>query len=112
MKDFVFKKKLVGLIYGLIGALRGFSFPRELEGSIILLFLANIDEALASGLIRTDSFLTKFFPLHYPYKLFKHAVEGQKIGINELKVTLGYLGVFLIVSLFVYSKITDKGGFF
>jgi ABC-2 type transport system permease protein len=100
----------VGVLYGLIGMLIGAIVPRELEGSLILIFLVDMDEALASGVVTTDSDLIKIFPLHYPHELFQAAVEGTDIAGGDV-LALSMYGLVLLVSSFVvYTTLTEEGG--
>jgi len=100
----------VGVLYGLIGMLIGAVLPRELEGSLVLIFLVDMDEALASGIMETDSSLTKLFPLHYPHNLFQAAVEGNALATGDLIAAVLY-GVLLLTSvLIVYTQLTERGG--
>ncbi|MFB6198560.1 MAG: hypothetical protein ABEI52_09890, partial [Halobacteriaceae archaeon] len=100
----------VGVLYGCIGMLIGAILPRELEGSLVLIFLVDMDEALASGVMQTDSDFTKLFPLHYPHDLFQASVEGSRIATTDFVLTLIY-GVFVLVAtLIVYTEIAGTGG--
>ncbi len=100
----------VGVIYGLVGMLIGAVLPRELEGSLVLIFFADMDEALASGIIQTDSAITKAFPLHYPHKLFSAAVDGSGIAGSDAFAAGAYGIALLVVTLGVYIGLTGEGG--
>jgi ABC-2 type transport system permease protein len=105
-----FTLAFVGILYGLVGMLIGAVLPRELEGSLVLIFFADVDEALASGIIQTDSVLTKLFPLHYPHELFTAAVEGTSIAQGDALAAAGYALALLVVTLGVYVTLTGEGG--
>ncbi|MFB6104928.1 MAG: hypothetical protein ABEJ57_07610 [Halobacteriaceae archaeon] len=96
----------VGLLYGLIGMLIGAVLPRELEGSLVLIFLADLDEALASGLMLPDATITKAFPLYYPHRLFEAAVQGRPIETGDVIAVLAYLIGLLVVTVAVYTRFT------
>jgi ABC-2 type transport system permease protein len=100
----------VGVLYGLVGMLIGAALPRELEGSLVLIFLADMDEALASGIMRTDSPITNLFPLHYPHSLFQAAVEGGDIAGSDAIAAGVYALVLLTMTLLVYTTLTGDGG--
>ena len=100
----------VGVVYGLVGMLIGAVLPRELEGSLVLIFFADMDEALASGIIQTDSVITKVFPLHYPHKMFSAAVDGSAIAGNDIVAAGVYGTALLVVTLGVYVGLTGEGG--
>ncbi|MFB6253675.1 MAG: hypothetical protein ABEI06_03610 [Halobacteriaceae archaeon] len=99
---------LVGNLYGLIGMIVGSILPRELEGSLVLIFVADIDEALASGIVRTDVAFTKLFPLHYPHDLFKAVVSGSGIEISTAIMAGSYWIVLVFVTLIVYTFVTGQ----
>jgi len=96
----------VGLLYGLVGMLIGAVLPRELEGSLVLIFLADLDEALASGLMLPDATITRAFPLHYPHRLFEAAVHGDPLGTGNLLAAAGYFLAVFAVTATVYATVT------
>ncbi|MFB6109375.1 MAG: hypothetical protein ABEJ60_00675 [Halodesulfurarchaeum sp.] len=100
----------VGVVYGLVGMLIGTVLPRELEGSLVLIFFADMDEALASGIVRTDSVISKAFPLHYPHKLFTAAVDGTPIAESHVFAAGTYGIALFVIALGVYVRLTGEGG--
>ncbi|MFB6153503.1 MAG: hypothetical protein ABEJ27_04550 [Halodesulfurarchaeum sp.] len=102
----------VGTLYGLIGMVIGEVLPRELEGSLVLIFFADVDEALASGIMQTDSTIAKVFPLHYPHEIFQAAVEGTEIAVVDVLGAGIYFVVLLGGALVVYTSLTGEGGVF
>jgi hypothetical protein len=101
---------LVGVLYGLVGMLVGTVLPRELEGSLVLIFLADLDEALASGVVRTDAAFTELLPLHYPHELFGAAVEGREFATGDALAAGAYVAVLGAAALFAYTALTGEGG--
>lgn len=100
----------VGVLYGLLGMLIGAVLPRELEGSLVLIFLADVDELMSSGLFEVDSVLVKLLPMHYPHKLFQGAVAGDALAAGNLAASLAYLVVLFGLALGVYTLVTGEGG--
>jgi ABC-2 type transport system permease protein len=99
-----------GGVYGLLGMLVGALIPRELEGSLVLVFLADFDDALSSGLFEFDTDLVELLPLYHPHALFETAVtEGAVDGEPALAVA-AYLGVVFLVTLVVYTVLTGERG--
>lgn len=89
-----------GLIYGLLGALVGTLLPRDLEGSLVLVFLADADTALSSGLFATGRGVAAWFPLSHPIDAFEAAVYEGTLATNELAVTAGYAaGIAIILAI-------------
>jgi hypothetical protein len=100
----------VGVLYGLVGMLVGAVLPRELEGSLVLIFLADVDELMSSGLFRSDSVLVELLPMHYPHRLFQSAVGGETLATGNVVASLGYAAVLFALALGVYTLVTGEGG--
>jgi ABC-2 type transport system permease protein len=79
-----------GLIYGLVGALVGQVLPRDLEGSLVLVFLADVDTALSSGFFESGTGLTAWFPLAHPIAAFEAAVYEGTLATGNLLAAGGY----------------------
>lgn len=103
---------LGGLTYGLLGVLVGVVAPGELEGSLVLVFLADFDSFLSSGLVPVDSPLADLTPLHVPHTLFGDAVRSGSVAAGDAAAGLAYLGVLSVLSLTVYVRATGTGGGF
>lgn len=97
---------LAGLVYGLLGALVGVLVPSELEGSLLLVFLADFDVFLASGLTTIDSPVRVLFPMHFPYQLFRSAVRDGSVGTGDLLATLAYIAVVGLLVLVAYVRLS------
>jgi hypothetical protein len=97
-----------GLLYGLLGVLVGTLLPRELEGSLVLVFLADVDSALSTGIFDTEAPLVELFPLHYPHALFTDAVLDGSVGSGDALAVAGYLAVALVAAFAAYG--TASGG--
>jgi ABC-2 type transport system permease protein len=104
---------LAALIYGLIGVIVGNLVPKELEGSIVLVFMADVDNALSSGLFSIDATttlpvlgavdVTTFVPLSHPRDLFAAAVLDGGLPTEHLVPTLGWLGGLLVIAFLAYG---------
>lgn len=109
---------LAGLVYGLLGVVIGTLVPRELEGSIILVFLADMDNALSSGLFPIDASVpipfigdveaTNFVPLYHPHELFASAVLEGDLATNHLTPTLGWMVILLGIAFIAYGRVTGN----
>jgi len=97
-------------LYGLLGMLIGVALPRELEGSLVLVFLADSDDVLASGLANIDAPLTDLTPLHYPHAIFSAAVTDGSVASGDVTGGLAYLAVLGVAALAVYSVSLGQGG--
>lgn len=81
------------VIYGLVGVCLGALVGRELEGSLVLVFLADIDAFGAIGAVPTEGDVLEYFPLATPHDMLESAVhEGTLSGGDVLTV-----GVYIIV---------------
>lgn len=98
---------LAGLLYGLLGVLIGALVPKELEGSLLLVFVADFDDFMASGLADIDSPLLQFLPLHYPHELFTAAVTTGTVAGGDVAAALAYLAAAFLAVLVAYVVLTD-----
>lgn len=95
-----------GLIYGLVGALVGQVLPRDLEGSLVLVFLADVDTALSSGFFETGTGLTSWFPLAHPIAAFETAVYEGTLATGELLTA----GAYAIIIAALLASVRLFGG--
>lgn len=95
---------LAALTYGLLGVLVGTALPRELEGSLVLVFVADFDDFLASGIVDVDSPVVNLLPLHYPHKLFRGAVLDGSVATGDVLAALAYLAVLFVLVLGAYVR--------
>jgi hypothetical protein len=99
---------LAGVVYGLLGVLVGTLLPRELEGSLVLVFLADLDNVLSSGLFDVG-IVAEFAPLYHPHELFATAVLDGQLALDHLASTLAYVAVLLVVAFVAYTDIGGNG---
>lgn len=112
---------LVGaaLVYGLLGVVVGTLLPRELEGSLALVFVADLDNALSSGLFPVDAAVslpavgevtaTDLVPLYHPHELFAAAVLDGELATEHLAPVAGWLAILLVVAFVAYSYSAGDG---
>lgn len=101
---------LGSLMYGLLGVLVGAVVPGELEGALVLVFVADFDDFLSSGMVNVDSAIVNLTPLHYPHALFTDAVRAGSVAGSDVLAGLAYLAGLAAVSLVVYVRATGQGG--
>lgn len=97
---------LAGLVYGLIGVVVGTLLPRDLEGSLVLVFLADVDNAFASGLVAGDLWVTEVFPSYHPHALFEAAVLDGTVATDHVAPTLAWLTALVVVAFLAYGRAT------
>ena len=112
---------LAALIYGLMGVIVGTLLPRELEGSIVLVFMADIDNALSSGLFPVEASVTlplvgevgatDFVPLYHPHELFVSAVLEGDIASGHFPPALGWAFGLLAIAFVAYGQTAGDGWF-
>lgn len=95
-----------GLVYGLIGAVVGRLLPRELEGSLVLVFLADADTALSSGFFETGTGVAALFPLSHPIDALQAAVHDGTLAEGAFVASLAYAGGLALLLL----ALTTVGG--
>lgn len=110
---------VAGHLYGLLGILIGTLVPKELEGSIMLVFLADLDNALSSGLfpltttvsvpVVGDVHVTDIVPLYHPHELFEAAVLDGKLATEHLLPVLGWIIGLLVIAFIAYGRSTGDG---
>lgn len=110
---------LAGLLYGLFGVVVGALLPRELEGSLVLVFLADMDNALSSGLFPVgwsvslpalgDVSVVEFAPLYHAHELFSAAVlDGEFAGAHFVPA-LAWVVLLVAVAFAAYARSTGDG---
>ncbi|MFB6150413.1 MAG: hypothetical protein ABEJ40_01275 [Haloarculaceae archaeon] len=97
---------LAALTYGLVGVLIGSLLPRELEGSLVLVFVTDFDDFLASGVVDVDSPVVNLLPLHYPHELFRAAILDGTVATGDVVAALAYLAVLFVAVLGAYVLLT------
>lgn len=110
---------LAGLVYGLLGVIIGTLIPQPLEGSIVLVFMADLDNALSSGLfpltasislpVMGEIAITDVVPLYHPHELFVSAVLQGELATEHLLPVLGWIGGLLLVAFLAYGQSTGDG---
>lgn len=100
---------VAGLLYGLIGVVVGTILPRELEGSLVLVFLADIDNVLASGVFDVQWLAPTLAPLYHPHTLFRTAVLDGTLAEGHVGPTVGIVGLLTLVALVAYRRATGGG---
>lgn len=99
---------LAGLTYGLLGILVGAVLRRELEGSLVLVFLADVDTGLTTG-VAGDSWVLSLVPLHHAGALFEAGMLGGD-ATGHLAPASAYVVVLLTIVVTVYATQTTDGG--
>ncbi|PSQ16455.1 hypothetical protein BRD00_10720 [Halobacteriales archaeon QS_8_69_26] len=110
---------LAGLVYGLLGVVVGTLVPRELEGSVVLVFLADVDNALSSGLFPVDAAVpvpgagdvavTDLLPLYHPHELFSAAALEGELATGHLGPVAAWVLALLGIAFLAYGHSTGGG---
>lgn len=100
---------LAGALYGLLGVLVGTLLPRELEGSLVLVFAADLDNVLSSGFVDAGGLAT-LAPLYHPHELLEAAVLEGALARGHLAPALAWVGLLLVAAFAAYDRVTGKGG--
>lgn len=101
---------LISLMYSLLGILVGSLLPRELEGSLALVFIADMDSFLTLDFLDVDLAIGKAFPLYYPHKLAQGAVLEGSIDSSQLPYALAYLLGIWVIATIAYRSATGTRG--
>lgn len=101
---FVFVGLILGsVIYAMLGILVGTVLPRELEGSLVLVILADMDNVLASGIFQIDQSITRYSPLSYPHDIVTQAVVDGTFAHEQVLPALAFVAVFGVLAVTAYS---------
>jgi hypothetical protein len=100
---------IAGVTYGLLGMLIGTLLPRELEGSLLLVILADMDNVFASGLFNIDASITQFAPLSHPHEIVSQAVFDGSLATAHLLPAAAFIGLFGLLSVGAYAYTVDGG---
>lgn len=100
---------LAGVIYGLLGMLVGTLLPRELEGSLLLVILADMDNVFASGLFNIDESITRFAPLTHPHEIVSHAIIEGSLATAHVLPAIAFIAAFGLLSIGAYSYTINRG---
>lgn len=100
-----------GLLYGALGVLVGSAIPRELEGSLALVVVADMDTFLSADLVAVELDvlgvrLPELFPLYHPHALFEAAVLDGTLAETHLLPTTGYTLALLCLAAIAYAHLT------
>ncbi|MFC7074750.1 ABC transporter permease [Halovenus rubra] len=94
------------VIYGLLGICLGALVGRELEGSLVLVFLADIDSFGAIGAVPTENDVLEYFPLATPHDMLDATVyEGTVSGGDAVTVAV----YILVLGLFAIGAVLIGG---
>lgn len=94
---------LATVVYGLLGVLVGTVLPRELEGSLVLVILADVDNVFASGLFAIEDSITQFAPLTHPHDIVTAAVVDGRLATEHLLPSLAHVALFGLLALVAYT---------
>lgn len=100
---------LAGLVYGLLGVVVGTLLPRELEGSLVLVFVADADNVLSSGMLHVEGPLVSLAPLYHPHALFQAAALDGDLATGHVVPSLAVVAALLVVAVLAYGRATDAG---
>ncbi len=95
---------LSGFLYGLIGVLIGSLIQKELEASLLLIFIADLDVFLGTGFLDFESTIVEYFPLNSPSHLLQTAVLDGYVDSSHLLVLVVYILLFLYFSTLAFGK--------
>jgi ABC-2 type transport system permease protein len=91
-----------GLIYAALGMLVGAALPRELEGSLVLVIFADMDNVLASGIFQIEESITRFSPLSYPHDIVTRAVTRGELAGGKLLPAFTFVLAFGVLAVLSY----------
>lgn len=101
---------LAGSLYGVFGVLIGSVLPRALDGSLVVVSLADVGAIVASGLFPISDSLTDLVPLSHPHDVVLHGVVDGTVPTGHVLPALGYLLVGMLLAVFAWVQVLPAGG--
>lgn len=101
---------VAGVLYGVLGVLIGSVLPRELEGSLVLVALADVSAIVASGLFPISDSLTNLFPLSHLHEIVLQAVVEGSTATAHVLPAFAYLLVVILLAILAYVQALPAGG--
>jgi hypothetical protein len=101
---------LAGVLYGLVGVLVGSVLPRQLEGSLVLVALADVSAIVASGLFGIGDGLARLFPLAHSHDVVLEATVEGSAATGDALSALGYLAIVALLAVSAYVRVLPAGG--
>lgn len=98
-----------GVSYALVGVLVGTVLPRQFEGSLVMVFVANMDAFFGSSMSKVETTLTHYLPLYYPRRLLQSAVVDGTYSTDDLVAGGVYLGVLFVVAAVLFTRSMRAG---
>lgn len=93
-----------GVSYALVGVLVGTILPREFEGSLVMVFIANMDAFFGSSMSKVETTLTHYLPLYYPRRLVESAVLDGTYATDDAVGAVVYLAVLFVAATALFSR--------
>lgn len=87
------------VLYGLVGVAVGALLGRELEGSLVLVFLADVDAFGSIGAIPTETDVLAYFPLAAPHDVLEAAVYDGAVATGDVLQMVAYAVALGVIAL-------------
>ncbi len=98
----------VSIMYGFFGVIIGVIVPHDLEGSLVMVFLADMDVFLGSGVFETEEWIQRTFPTHYPSRILEEGVVEGTFTSDYALFSILYMIVLFTAALSIFY-VTSRG---
>lgn len=95
---------LGGLIYALLGILVGAVVSGEFEASLVVIFVANMDAFLGSGIVSVDGAVSRLLPLYFPGSILRAAVTDGAVASADLAGSALVVGLLSTLVAVLYGR--------
>lgn len=95
---------LVGVIYTMLGMLIGAVLPRALEGSLVLVILADMDNVIASGIFPIEDRITQLSPTSYAHDIVSQAVLDGTLAAGKVLPAMTIIAVLGSLAVLAYTQ--------
>lgn len=101
---------VAGVVCGSLGVIVGSVLPRVLEGSLVLVGLADVSAVVASGLFGIGDGLAHLFPLSHPQDVVLQAVVEGSVATGHVLPALGHLLVVVVLAGVAHVLVLPASG--
>lgn len=94
---------LGGVIYAMLGMLVGAVLPRALEGSLVLVIVADMDNVIASGIFPIQENVTSLSPTSYVHDIVTRAVVDGDLATGNIPPAMTFFVLLGGLAVLAYT---------
>lgn len=98
---------LGGTVYAMMGVLVGSVLSRELEGSLVLVILADMDNVIASGIFPIQETITSLSPMSYAHDIVTQAILDGELATESVLPALVFIVILGGLAMLAYTRTVE-----